>query len=117
LIAYFVTVCVELHAEIKALADDPDPDRRPVVGYYRRYGVSAATETEALELVSAAIADGDIDWADSRIALADLGTLTPQIVERSGDWSQKGVWYTGGRILFPGADPDAPATVGKRRQS
>src|SRR6202007_190548 len=77
---YMVTVAVSLHIPFVVAGDT---DARPVVGYYRQFGVSAESETAAIELLTAVISDREIDWLDSRVAIATPETLDPVIVDRS----------------------------------
>lgn len=97
---YWVTACVELHTEIPPDPTDPD-DQDPLVGYVRNFGVTSASEVEARDLVTSDVTDGDITWSQSAITADMVGRLTPIIVTKSGDWTERGIWYRSGRMLFP----------------
>lgn len=98
---FWIIACVALDREIPPDPDDPEDDDPPIVGYYRNFGVSAASEEEARRLVTADVPDGEIDWAESTICPRDIETLHPDIIARSGDWTEMGIWYKSGRALFP----------------
>jgi hypothetical protein len=95
-------ICVALFAEVPApeTGDEDDGDR-PIVGYFQNFGVSAASEEEACDLVAGQIADGEIEWPASKISSDVVTRLDPAIIARSGDWTQKGIWYKSGRMFFP----------------
>lgn len=98
---FWVMACVALDREIPPDPGDPEDDDPPIVGYCRTFGVSAPSEDEARRLVTEAVPDGEIDWAESTISSRDLETLDPVIIVRSGDWSETGIWYRSGRAFFP----------------
>lgn len=99
---YWVTVCVELHTKIYPDPDDTEEDdSRPVVGYFRNFGVTSHSEQAACEEVAMEIVEGDIDWSDSTSYPVNPETLDSIVLERTGDWSVPGIWYRSGRILFP----------------
>jgi hypothetical protein len=85
------------------IAPDPDDpeDSGDAVGYFQNFGVTAATEGEACELVEGAIQDGEIRWEESRVSRDVIHRLSPAILDRAGDWSERGVWYKSGKALFP----------------
>lgn len=98
---HWIMACVELHTEIPPDPEDEDGDKRLIAGYFRNFGVTAATEGEACELVEAEISDGEISWPESKISVDVVTRLSPEIISRSGDWTERGIWYRSGRVLFP----------------
>ena len=96
---YWIMVCVNLHQEI-APTDDEE-DRRPLVGYYRNYGVTAPSEEEACSIVESRVEDGSIRWHDTRVSVDVIARLDHAIVAMAKDWTSAGVWYVSGRVLFP----------------
>jgi len=94
---HWIMACVELHDEIPP----EDDENRPIAGYFGNFGVTAASEEEACELVEAEIEDGEISWPESKISVDVVTRLSPEILSRSGDWTERGIWYRSGRILFP----------------
>jgi hypothetical protein len=101
---YWIKICVELFSEIGPAPDDADEDRRPIVGYFRNYGVTAGSERRACDLVATEITDGAIAWSESRVSCDVMARLAPAIIARAGDWSQEGVWFRSGRIFFTEED-------------
>ena len=98
---HWIMACVELHAAVASDPEDEDGDKRPIGGYFQNFGVTAASEGEACDLVAAEISDGEISWPESKISVDVVARLSPEIISRSGDWTARGIWYKSGRILFP----------------
>jgi hypothetical protein len=98
---YWLVVCVDLHVPVHPEPGQEDDDPRPDVGYVQDFGVTAASEEEASDLVVGLISDGDICWSDSTVALTVVEHLHPEIIARAGDWTEKGIWYKSGRAFFP----------------
>lgn len=95
-------VCVDLHKAILPDPDDEDDDDRPIVGCVQTFGVTAASEDEAGDLVTEVISDGEIDWSESTVSPSvQIERLSPEVIARSGDWTERGVWYKSGRAFFP----------------
>lgn len=95
-------VRVELDREIPPDPDDEDDDDPPIVGYFQNFGVTAGSENEAWDLVAEGISDGEISWSESTISSkVIIQQLSPTIISKSGDWTEKGVWYKSGRAFFP----------------
>lgn len=90
---HWIMACVEL--------PDTNEEDGAIAGYFRNFGVTAASEGEACELVETEIDDGEISWPESKISVDVVTRLSPEILSRSGDWTERGVWYRSGRILFP----------------
>jgi hypothetical protein len=105
---YWILPLVWLYEQIPA-AEDELEDAGPIIGYYTTFGVTAESETEACELVSDAIHDGNIDWDGTDTSYIKPESLASAVVARSKDWTRKGIWYNGGRILFTPYD-DQKAT-------
>jgi hypothetical protein len=95
---YWLVIHVRLHEALRPAKDDPD--RRLVNGYYTTFGVTAASELEAEELVASAVRDGEIDWDKSETSLVTPERLDRDIVARSADWTAMGIWYRAGRALY-----------------
>jgi hypothetical protein len=104
LTTFWVMVPVDLHEELPA--PEGDDDRRPDLGYFRNFGVTALTEEEACERVASEIADGQISWSEAEISVDVIGRLDPAIIEKAGDWTEEGVWYRSGRVFFPREESD-----------
>jgi hypothetical protein len=99
--AYWILVSVILFVAEPILEEDGQPaDEGPSIGYYRNFGVTAESEAEACEIVLAAVDDGDIDWNETEVSLVVPATLDAAVVARAGDWTDRGIWFKGGRVLF-----------------
>lgn len=108
---YFLRVLVWLHQPIYAdpMLDRPihgdliEPGKKepPLVGYFRNFGVTAASEWEARTLIQNIVDDGEIEWGKVSWAEVDLRSLDQQIAKQCEDSTLTGVWYKSGRILFP----------------
>lgn len=97
---YWIMVEVALDQPIAPDPDDPE-DSGEAVGYIQNFGVTATNEGEACALVEETIGDGEIRWAESRISRDVIHRLEQKILDRAGDWSEKGIWYRSGRAFFP----------------
>jgi hypothetical protein len=93
---YMVTIRVDLFVKFGVAGDDQN---RPIAGYYKRFGVSAESEKDAIALVRDVVLDGMINWPDSRIAFALLNDLS--LAATCNDCNKIGIWHEGGRIFFP----------------
>lgn len=96
---FIVMACIELDAPIGGL--EGEDSGRLLAGYFRDFGVTAASEAEARMFVTGAVTDGRISWSHSTISSVVPDRLHPAIIARSLDWTTKGIWYAGGRIFFP----------------
>ena len=97
---YWIMVEVALDHPIPPDPDDPD-DSGEAVGYIQNFGVTAATEGEACDWVESAISDGAIRWNGSRVSRDVIHRLGQTILDRAGDWGERGIWYRSGKALFP----------------
>jgi hypothetical protein len=99
---FWVMASVKLHSPSLLFDESGKPDEDgPLPGYYRTFGVTAASSKAAREMVVAAVDDGEIDWADSEISSIVPESLAAWIVEKSGDWTREGIWFESGRIFYP----------------
>jgi hypothetical protein len=71
------------------------------VGYYRKLGVGASSETEARSLISQSVDDGKIDWDDFSCEEIDLRLLDKKIAVHCEDPQKETIWYKSGHIFFP----------------
>lgn len=85
------------------IPDETDPAGTPIQGYYQNLGLRSSAE-RFHALISAAIADGRIDWDDTRWEIVNPAELDRTIRKRIVPVDSEGVWYRSGRILY--ADPD-----------
>lgn len=98
---YWIMARVQLDEEILLDSDDEEDNVGPIVGYFQNFGVTAASEKEALGLVEQMVSDGEIDWPDSTISTKPVLRLDRKIIDQAGDWTESGVWYKSGRVFFP----------------
>jgi hypothetical protein len=95
---YWIMIRVDL-IEVRPVSD---PEQNGSIGgYFRNFGVTAASEREACDFVAGEVEDGNVDWSQSKVAADVMGRLDRKILERSGDWSQRGIWYRSGHVFFP----------------
>jgi hypothetical protein len=95
---YWATVQVRLH---HALAVDDEDDPRPVIGYWRCFGLRVEHGMVHPHL-EAAISDGVIDWEKSEYYEVQPSDLDDTIQRRIQPVVRDGIWYTSGRIFYPG---------------
>ncbi len=77
-----------------------DADIKEIHGYFRVYGISAATDSAARAILQRSIRDGVIDWSESELSLVDPELLDEAIRERMRDPARNGIWYESGRIFI-----------------
>ena len=113
---FLVTLCVILH-KTKPFRKQTLGHRSLIVGvgYYRVFAVAAASGEDAYANAAAMVEDGNVLAAESEVRDVDLASLDPAIAAHYRTPLQPGVWYTGGRIYFPGEDiQDTSLGVGWR---
>jgi hypothetical protein len=108
-VTYWVVLEVNLHSEFTVHDPETNEEDGPVIGYFRTYGVSAASEAEATALAASEVQDGEINWAGSQVSVVIPERLDPAILARSADRRKVGVWYRGGKVLYTPYD-DAEAS-------
>ena|SRR5882672_8941027 len=96
---FFLTVCVILHSPLKGT--DGQKLMKPLVGYYRNFGLNASSSKVARAMVIEEVTDGTIDWSDSSISRIDLSTFRKDIAVHCKKPGEQGVWYVSGRSIFP----------------
>jgi hypothetical protein len=94
---YFLVLRVLLDKEHRLRSESG----KPIVGYYRGFGVTVENHDQMESLVKAHVTDGEVDWQRSTIEETSLGQLDAEIQADAGDIRELGVWYTSGRLLFP----------------
>jgi hypothetical protein len=93
----WVSVCVDLPAPVPF---EGDPGAPMVVGYFQGFGLRIRGE-EVQRHMQGLVADGRIDWSDSRwraVAVEDLEKDVRRGITAPDD---AGVWYRGGKMYFP----------------
>ena len=99
---YWIMARVQLDREIPPDPDDEEDDVGALVGYFQNFGVTAPSEEDACDLVEKVVADGEIYWSESEVSPSVIiERLSPEIIARAGDWTEKGIWYKSGRAFFP----------------
>jgi len=93
---YLYTVRVIFNVPIRNLES---PDEKPLIGYYRKLGVSAATKEDALSLIRNIIRDGELDLQGTTVISEDQ--IPDPILAKKQDCKDSQCWYSSGRILFP----------------
>jgi len=81
--------------------DEDDPEPRPIVGFYRTFGIRCSPERVPALVEQAAASEGEILWDGTDWHPVDPATLDPAIRKRIQPVSNEGIWYTGGRIFYP----------------
>ena len=73
-----------------------------LVGYYRNVGVRAAGMSQLKALLSGFVHDGEIIWDDT--VVHDFDGVEQNVAERFNERDTNPIWYSSGRIFYPGAD-------------
>ena len=107
-VTYWVVLEVNLHSTFTVHDPETNEEDGPVIGYFRTYGVTAASEAEASALAASEVQDGEINWAESQVSVVVPERLDPEILARSEDRRKVGVWYRGGKMFYtPDDDEEA----------
>ena len=96
---FFATVSVMLHQPMRSVGALEKSEL--VIGYYKNFGLTAASDQDARTVAMNAINDGVIDWADSELKTIDLDKFDPQIACCCKDKRRRGIWYMSGHSFFP----------------
>lgn len=100
-IPFWVIVRVDLDPGLRVVEAREQGVPEEAVGYYRTFGVTAASAEEACRLAMPELSPaGTVNWAETTAKPVDPESLAPEIRKRSGDWSVPGIWYRGGRVFF-----------------
>jgi hypothetical protein len=92
--AWWATICVQLDAPQPLEGEDGTVEGE-IVGYYRNYGITAASEVRLRELIEAVVGDGKIDWQETEWHQIEPGD--DRIPEGP---TGEGIWHESGRLLF-----------------
>jgi hypothetical protein len=91
----------ETLSRVAFVIDSDDEHKEVIGGYFRNFGVTAASEQEACNSVAGEVCDGDIDWSQSKISVDVIERLDSELPAKSGDWHHRGIWYRSGHVYFP----------------
>ena len=97
---YWITICVEMF-RAAPLAEFGREQKDAIGGYFRNFGVTAGSKTEACGAVAKEVLDGNIDWSESKVLNDVISRLDDEILAKSGDWHREGIWYRSGHVFFP----------------
>lgn len=101
---YWVRACVYLRQPLV----DEDDSGQVIVGYFRNFGIRAATD-QIVPMIDAAVAEGqvpgDVAWNESDWYGVVRASLDEAIQARSVSLTKEGIWYMSGRMFFP-AEPN-----------
>jgi hypothetical protein len=85
--------------------DNKPTNEKPIVGYFKTFGVTYKTYSEALEIIKKRINEDDAEIvehdAEYDVYYDDLDDDTKSIC---GDSNKEGIWYESGRAMFPDAE-------------
>ena len=86
------------------------------IGYYRKLGVGASSETTARSLISQSIDDGKIDWDDFSCEEIDFALLDKKIAVHCIDPQKEKIWYKSGQAFFPREVSEKNVREGKKHR-
>jgi hypothetical protein len=72
-----------------------------VVGYYKNFGVSAASKKGAQEFIAAEVTDGAIDWQEVEWRAFGCAKENPVLQQAFDQFKGEGIWYRSGRAFYP----------------
>jgi hypothetical protein len=94
---FFVMARVILKKPIAPI-DDSDANTGSLSGYFVNVGVAAKDKNEAMQVISNALSDGNIDWSQSE--WKSLETIDRSIADKAKGFDGAGIWYKSGRVFF-----------------
>jgi len=94
----WVTVCVRL---TEPLHNVGEPNEQAAVGYFRNLGIRLPGP-QPKRYLEQLIPDGSIDWNETEFREIDPASLDQDVRKQIVAPDARGIWYSGGRIYFPG---------------